>query len=75
MQTGSEKEEMFSKKMLRRDPSLPQRNNEPFILGRTLAQNLISGISDIMGDGGLSPPLSSSLPLSLAPSASQCHSH
>lgn len=30
--TGSEKEEeMFSKKMLRRDPSLSLWNNEPFI--------------------------------------------
>lgn len=30
------------------DPSLSERNNEPFILGRMLTQNLISGISNIM---------------------------
>lgn len=41
----------------------------PLSLGKMLTQNLISGISDLMGDGGLSFPssLSRYLPLSTIP--------
>lgn len=51
-----------SMKMWRRDPSLSLWNNEAFISEGMLTQTLICGISDIIGDGGLSTPLT--LPLS-----------